>query len=138
MKEKRLLIAGSDPARARALAEATGLSPLLCAVLCARGILTAGDAIEFLDTSAERLLDPMTLSGVPEAVGIIRDAVRKGERIAVYGDYDVDGVTSTCILTDALRTLGADCTYYIPDRLTEGYGLHTPSTDAPPSRVSGC
>ena len=130
MKEKRLLIAGSDPVQARELAQVTGLSPLLCAVLCARGIRTPAEAMEFLDTSAERLLDPMTLDGVPEAVEIIRDALKKGERIAVYGDYDVDGVTATCVLTDTLRSLGADCTYYIPDRLTEGYGLHTPSIDA--------
>ena len=67
---------------------------------------------------------------MPEAVAVIRAAIDRGDRIAVYGDYDVDGVTATCVLTDALRTLGADCTYYIPDRLTEGYGLHIPAVDA--------
>ena len=61
MKEKRLLIAGCDPAAARSLAQATGLSPLLCSVLTARGIRTAAEAFAFLDTSAVGLLDPNTL-----------------------------------------------------------------------------
>ena len=129
MKEKRLLIAESDRKRSRALAQSTGLSPLLCAVLDARGIRTAKDASAYLDTSVDRLLDPGTLRDLPEAVSILRDAIAKGERIAVYGDYDVDGVTATVVLTDALRSLGADCLYYIPDRLTEGYGLHIPAVD---------
>ncbi|MEA4823452.1 MAG: single-stranded-DNA-specific exonuclease RecJ [Clostridiaceae bacterium] len=129
MKEKRLLIAGSDPARTQALARSSGLSPLLCAVLVARGIFTAKETSAYLDTSVERLLDPMTLRGMSDAVSIIRDAIEKKERIAVYGDYDVDGVTATCVLTDALCSLGADCLYYIPDRLTEGYGLHIPAVD---------
>ncbi len=129
IKEKRLLIAGCDPERAEGLARETGLSRLLCMVLTARGIRTAQEAAAFLDTSVERLLPPESLSGIPEAVAVIRGAVAAHERIAVYGDYDVDGITATCVLTDALRRMGADCIYYIPDRLTEGYGLHPESVD---------
>lgn len=95
---------------------------VLASVLGARGVtreaaarLTAGD----LDHH-----DPLRLRGMPEAVVTIGVAVSEGHRIAVYGDYDADGVTACALLTDALRAAGADVVPYIPNRMAEGYGLH--------------
>lgn len=102
-----------------------GYSPLLAAVLCRRGLSDPEEARRFIDCGAELLGDPMTMQGMPQAVQRLRDALNKGEKIAVYGDYDVDGITSTCLLTDYLRSRGADCVSYIPDRLEEGYGVNT-------------
>ena len=67
--------------------------------------------------------DPFAMHDMDRAVGVIRGAIERGERIVVYGDYDVDGITATCTLVDYLRTAGAACEYYIPNRLSEGYGL---------------
>ncbi|NMA08918.1 MAG: single-stranded-DNA-specific exonuclease RecJ [Clostridiales bacterium] len=124
MTEKRWLISQADLPLARELSQKTGLSLLLCTVLSARGVKSPAEVCALLDTSVDTLIDPFALSGIREAVDTIRDAIAHRQRIAVYGDYDVDGVTATCLLIDCLRTLGADCLYYIPDRLTEGYGVH--------------
>ena len=123
MTEKRWLISQADLPLARELSQKTGLSLLLCTVLSARGVKSPAEVCALLDTSVDTLIDPFALSGIREAVDTIRDAIARRQRIAVYGDYDVDGVTATCLLIDCLRTLG-DCLYYIPDRLTEGYGVH--------------
>ena len=100
-----------------------GFSPLTARVLCSRGLSTPESAREFLSCSA-KLHDPYLLREMDAAVQRILLALERGERIAVYGDYDVDGITATCLLTDFLRTVGADCIYYIPGRLEEGYGLN--------------
>ena len=100
-----------------------GFSPLTARVLCSRGLNTPSLAREFLSCSAQ-LPDPFLLREMDTAVQRILLALERGERIAVYGDYDVDGITATCLLTDFLRTVGADCIYYIPGRLEEGYGLN--------------
>lgn len=102
-----------------------GCTPLLAAVLCRRGLSDPEQARRFIDCGRELLGDPMTMKGMPEAVARLRAAVESGEKIAVYGDYDVDGITSTCLLTDYLRSRGADCLSYIPDRIGEGYGVNT-------------
>ncbi len=99
------------------------LHPVLARVLAHRGITTAGEAEAFLHGGA--LSDnPYRLKGVNEAVTRLLYALRRGERIAVYGDFDVDGVTSTALMTAALRSLGADVRPYIPHRVDEGYGLN--------------
>lgn len=92
-------------------------------VLAHRGITTPSEAEAFLHGGY--LSDnPYRLKGVNEAVTRLRDALRRGERIAVYGDFDADGVTSTALMTLALRALGADVRPYIPHRVDEGYGLN--------------
>ena len=100
-----------------------GYSPLTARVLCSRGITAAQDAARFLSCDAP-LCDPFLLREMDAAAARILQALEQGEKIAIYGDYDVDGITATCLLTDFLRTLGADCCYYIPSRLEEGYGLN--------------
>lgn len=108
---------------AQCIARETGLPLLPSRVLAARGVTDRESAERFLSRSPKELFDPLLLPDMAKAVAIIHDALEKGEKIAVYGDYDVDGVTSTCIMIKYLRAQGADCTYYIPDRLNEGYGL---------------
>ncbi len=105
-----------------------GYAPLSAMVLAARGIDTPQQANKYLDCNAP-LLDPFLLTDMDLAAGRIALALEKGEKIAVFGDYDVDGITATCLLTDYLRRLGADCTPYIPGRLEEGYGLNPIAID---------
>lgn len=122
MKTRRWLTAEPDFAEARALSAACGFTPLAAATLCARGITTPEAAEAFLNPPG--LYDPYLLAGMDTAVKVIRTAVREKKKIVVFGDYDVDGITATCVLTDYLCSAGADCAYYIPDRLSEGYGLN--------------
>lgn len=123
MKYKRWNVAPPCP-EAQAKLEEAGLSPLLAAVLSARGIRTFDQARRLLAPEEEPLLDPMGLKDMDRAVGRLRLALERRERIAVYGDYDVDGITSTCLLTQCLQNMGGDVIPYIPGRLEEGYGLN--------------
>ncbi len=102
-----------------------GYSPLLAAVLNVRGLGNPQEAKAFLECSDALLGDPLMMTDMPQAVMRITRAIAMGETVAVYGDYDVDGITSTCMLTDYLRKKGLRCEYYIPDRMEEGYGLNT-------------
>lgn len=123
MKTKRWVIADPAEARVRALSDEGGYAPLAAAVLVARGIDTPEAAADYLSCDTSGLYDPFLLTDMDKAVAVIRGAIARGEHIVVYGDYDVDGVTATCTLVDYLRSCGAACEYYIPNRLREGYGL---------------
>jgi single-stranded-DNA-specific exonuclease len=112
-----------DVALAERLAAGLGVSRPVGAVLARRGFASVEDARRFL--AAEERHDPLTLPGVPEACELIGTHVRRGSRIAVFGDYDVDGVCSTAILIRTLRALGADPVWELPSRFDEGYGLST-------------
>lgn len=107
-----------------------GFGPLLSAVLALRGIRTAEAAQALLESGIDCLHDPMQMQGMPAAVERIRRAVGQKEAVAVYGDYDVDGITATCLLTDYLRGKGLRCVGYIPDRNEEGYGLNCAALDS--------
>lgn len=100
-----------------------GYSPLAAMILSARGIKDARAAYRYLDCDCP-LPDPFLMTDMDRAAGRVGLAMARGERIAVFGDYDVDGITSTCLLTDFLRRHGADVISYIPGRLEEGYGLN--------------
>ncbi len=100
-----------------------GYAPLTAMVLAARGMDTAKKAHSYLDCDCH-LHDPFLMTDMDLAVGRVGLAMSRGEKIAVFGDYDVDGITSTCLLTDFLRKNGADVVSYIPGRLEEGYGLN--------------
>ncbi len=98
--------------------------PALCAkVLSARGVTDPEEARRFLYEDAP-LHDPMEMRDMPDAAERLRQALETGETVAVYGDYDVDGITATCLLTDFLRSEGGKVIPYIPNRLEEGYGLN--------------
>ena len=103
---------------------AAGYAPLLAAMLHVRGIDTPARAEAFLHGDASQLHDPMLLRGMDRAVERLCRAIDTGESVAVFGDYDVDGITSTCVLTDYLRSRGLSVRAYIPDRISEGYGLN--------------
>ena len=103
---------------------ASGISPLAAAVLVSRGFDTPQKAKGFLASGQEALLDPMGLPDMEKAAARVALALQRGEKIAIYGDYDVDGITATCLLTDYLTKCGANCIWYIPARLEEGYGLN--------------
>ncbi len=100
-----------------------GYAPLAAMVLASRDIQDARQADSYLDCNAP-LLDPFLMTDMDLAAGRVGLAMSRGEKIAVFGDYDVDGITATCLLTDFLRRHGADCVSYIPGRLEEGYGLN--------------
>ena len=104
--------------------EEAGLAPLCAAVLSARGMDTPEKAVRFLDSGPGRFYDPFLLKDMDRAAQRVRRALEHGETIAVYGDYDVDGITATCLLTEALDLLGGKTVSYIPDRTEEGYGLN--------------
>ncbi len=118
------VMARPDPRAATALAAEIGVSPLLGQVLLNRGYADAAAARAFLLPDLAALPDPRTLPDLPLAAERILAAVRGGEPIAVYGDYDADGVSGTAILVSFLRTLGAAPRPYLPDRTREGYGLN--------------
>ena len=103
--------------------EAAGIPPLCARVLAARGCTDPAEARQFLYEEPP-LCDPLAMKDMDKAVRRLKSAIEKGETIAVYGDYDVDGITATCLLTDFLRREGATVIPYIPNRLEEGYGLN--------------
>jgi single-stranded-DNA-specific exonuclease len=106
-------IACDEPAAAQ-LAAALGIAPIVARLLCQRGLGNAEDAARFLNPSLDQLHDPMSLADMRPAVDRLFAAIANRERIAIHGDYDVDGVTSTVILRRALELLGADVVHFIP------------------------
>jgi len=111
-----------DPSAVNSLVR-SGYAPLAAMVLAARGICDNTQAHKYLDCNTP-LLDPFLMTDMDKAAGRVGLAMAMGEKIAVFGDYDVDGITSTCLLTDFLRRHGANVVSYIPGRLEEGYGLN--------------
>ena len=118
-----------DEAAAAALVGALDIAPIVARLLCQRGLAEPEAAQRFLYPSLDQLHDPMLLADMPRAVERIRAAVARKERIAIHGDYDVDGITSTVILRRALELLGGDVVHFIPDRLKDGYGLQPAAID---------
>jgi single-stranded-DNA-specific exonuclease len=116
-------IQGCDGEAATRLARQLCLPPLVARLLCQRGLADPDAASRFLKPSIDQLHDPMLLADMAPAVDRLLKAVAGKERIAVHGDYDVDGITSTVILRRTLELLGADVTHFIPERLKDGYGL---------------
>ena len=119
---RRWRLAEGDAALAGALVRDAGLSPVLAHLLAARGIGVA-DAADHLNPTLRKFLpDPSLLAEMDIAVARVAAALEAGERIAVFGDYDVDGSVSAALLAEFLRELGTSPRLYIPDRMTEGYG----------------
>ena len=112
-----------DETHISALVSALGIDPVIAHLLVLRGIAAPDKAERFLHPSIDHLHDPFQLADLPLAVDRLLRAIDRKERIAVHGDYDVDGVTSTVILRRLLELLGADVVHFIPDRIKDGYGL---------------
>src|SRR3954468_18265518 len=118
-----------DDAATASLAAALNIDPAVARLLCQRGLADPELAGRFLNPCLEHLHDPMLLADMSAAVERILAAIARKERIAIHGDYDVDGVTSTVILRRALELLGADVGHFIPERLKDGYGLQPAAVD---------
>ncbi|MDD3904922.1 MAG: single-stranded-DNA-specific exonuclease RecJ [Candidatus Omnitrophica bacterium] len=114
----------SDPKVQDHLSSALNISKVTAQLLVNRGIKTIDVASDFMKCSLASCHSPFLLKDMDKAVSRIRKAISSGERILVYGDYDVDGMTSVTLLYSALKTLGANATTYIPNRIEEGYGLN--------------
>ena len=114
--------ADPEPGAVNALV-GSGYAPLAAMILASRGKVSASAAEEYLRCDTP-LLDPFLMKDMDIAAGRVGLAMSRGEKVAVFGDYDVDGITATCLLTDFLRKQGTDCVSYIPGRLEEGYGLN--------------
>jgi single-stranded-DNA-specific exonuclease len=124
-----------DFAEARAVADALGVSQPVAVTLVRRGYRTPEDARAFL--AADESHPPEAFRGMDEVVALVWAAIEAGERITVHGDFDVDGVSATALLVGALRALGADCDWLIPDRIADGYGLSAPNVEKLALRGTG-
>jgi single-stranded-DNA-specific exonuclease len=134
--QKRWVIGKHDQAAVRSLAEELQVKPLVAALLIARGFGTKESAEKFLNPAYEHLHEPYLLKGMREAVDRILKAIDSGERILVWGDYDVDGTTGTVLLRRVLKILDGETAYHVPNRFTEGYGINIPALEK--AKADGC
>jgi len=122
--QKRWTIRKHDADAVNKLASELNVKPLVAALLIARGYDSIQTAVDFLNPSPAHLHEPLLLKGMREAIDRIQTAIERGERIMIWGDYDVDGTTGTVLLRRMLSLLGSDSTFYVPNRFTEGYGIN--------------
>jgi len=127
---KRWLFSDCDEGRRQWLVRSLGVSPLVAQLLLNRGLADPDGARAFLDPDLKSLHDPDLLPGMAEAVARIRKAIAAGEKILLYGDYDADGVTALALLLEFFRLVGVQPQCYIPNRVEEGYGVHTEAIKA--------
>ena len=120
---------GVSDAAVKAIQDRFGFTRPFAAMLARRGLDSDASITAYLHPETRELPDPFALADMERAAARIRDAIEKGERICVYGDYDTDGVCATSILTDALRSLSANVTFLLPSRQGEGYGLNRNAVD---------
>jgi single-stranded-DNA-specific exonuclease len=129
VSDKAWLVAPRDSDAVRLLASQAGISSVTAQVLRLRGIQHPSDARRFLQPALEHLHDPFAFRAMPQAVRRIHSAIRGGERIAIFGDYDVDGISGLCLLAHFLRLAGAEPLTCIPHRTRDGYGLNIRAVD---------
>ncbi len=129
MPEKKWKFVPHDRVGIQAFADRCGISPVVAQLLLKRGIKEPENARRFLEAKLIDLRPPEELPGLLVAVERISTAIEAGEEIVVYGDYDADGMTATAILYGCLRLLKARVSYHLPNRMEEGYGLHTESIE---------
>lgn len=122
---KNWILPPSGDAPSLAMAEALGISPAIAALLFRRGLTTAEDMDAYLSPGLRRLMPPAAIPGLTEAAALLARALAAGDTVAVWGDYDVDGITGTALLVDFLRARGHAPLWRLPERAAEGYGLNT-------------
>ena len=130
VSERRWSIREPDLTEVELLVKECGIHRLVAAFLVNRGITGPAAASRFLSSSLADIHDPYLLLGMEQAVERLVAALDRGERVCVYGDYDVDGITSVALLIGFFRAIGLDCFYHIPKRLEEGYGLSVEGIDS--------
>lgn len=123
MKERWLMRQNTAPVSE--LAKASGLSDTIVAIMANRGIRELEEIKKFMKASPEDLQDPLLMKDMDKGTEILKEAIINKKNIVIYGDYDVDGVTSTVVLYKALKRCRANVKYYIPDREYEGYGINS-------------
>ncbi len=128
MKFSKWQVKGFDRKKAVALVH-SGFNPLVAVILASRGITDPDEAKKVLACGMSKVHDPFLLKDMDKAVERIKLAIDRRENVVVFGDYDVDGMTSSCTVADFLRGEGLNCGIYIPGRLDEGYGLNTAAID---------
>ena len=126
MNTRRWIIQKVDTEKCAVLQRELNILPITAKLLCIRGFDTPIKAREFLCKENIKLHDPFLLKDMDIAVKRIKQAIEKKEKVCIYGDYDVDGVTATTLLYTYLTEKGVDCRYFIPERISEGYGLNIP------------
>lgn len=129
LKYRWIISTISDEHAVPKLAQAISVSPTIARILVARGVKTFEQAKQFFRPSLADLHDPFLMDGMDKAVERSMRALEAGEKIAIYGDYDVDGTNSAAMLYLFFKERGADVDFYIPDRFTEGYGLSITGID---------
>ena len=133
-KEKNWLIKSIDSQeyaiKTTEIADELGIHPVVAKLLYNRGYTDVSSAKAFVYMESEMLLDPFKMKDLEKGIDGVRCAIERGDKITVYGDYDVDGVTSVCTLYLYLKSLGANVDYYIPNRAGEGYGVSVQAIDA--------
>ena len=125
----RWLINRTNPEYVRYLSHAASISTVFAQVLINRGLKTAADINDFLYPSITGFSDPFELPSMKAAVARVKLALHRHERILIHGDYDTDGLTATAIMLQALRCIGLDTHYFIPNRMLHGYGFNKPAVD---------
>lgn len=129
MSLKKWIVAQADKDKASEISEKLNIDPFIAFLLVSRGIDNELAASNFLSSSCE-ITSPFSLVDMDKAVLRINSALENGEKICIYGDYDCDGVTSTALLYSFFESIGADVIYYIPNRLTDGYGMNKTAIDS--------
>jgi single-stranded-DNA-specific exonuclease len=126
---RRWFISRANPDFIRYLSKAVSVSPILAQILVRRGFKSPGDITDFLTPGLAKLSDPYELPYMKVAVERIKGALRGNERVLVHGDYDADGLTAASIMVHALRAMGLDVHYFIPNRMIHGYGFNVTGVD---------
>lgn len=129
MLKKKWLLKEFDKARVLEISKTFGISPLTAIILFNRGIRNDDEIKRFLSNDLDIMYDPFLMRDMDKAVERILSAKKNGEKITIYGDYDVDGITAIAILYKHLSEMGIPVSYYVPDRMQEGYGINRDALD---------
>lgn len=126
---RKWLVQRTNPEFVSYLAAESSITPAFAQILINRGVKSPAEVLDFLDCSIASLTDPRKIEGVDAALARLLRARKEGTRVFVHGDYDVDGITATTIVVDAMRRIGMDVVYFVPSRFEHGYGFNPPAID---------
>ena len=129
-------LSAEEQALTKQLAKELSISELSARMLVVRGIRSADEARAYIRPSLEKINDPFLMKDMDKAVARLEKALQNGERILVYGDYDVDGTTAVALMYTFVKSLTDNVDFYIPDRYTEGYGISFKGIDY--AQSTGC